>query len=246
MRPFDIATDCPDDQRPGNLQVAVELGSDARIDELLAHLQALMASTWRVGDWGGYSGQRQPSQSRMKVLQVQRIGARLEYDLAAEGIDPGFEAVLQNLVHAFHVRNGPVRSLRLGWSVLAPSRAAAHTLPWDFEPCPFVLDFELEHAQVGIEAVFAEKVDPRSPEAREVLAALDAWTMLAMSGGFCDESYPAKVSTLNVADDWSVSSAGMNCLLDDVAVADEAFSSLINIVQTVHHRWARIESLGIG
>lgn len=246
-RPF--ATHCHSAplSRGGNLQVILQLKAGVELNEdLLASLRRPFRGLSKMGQWGGMAGDRYEPQQSTIALETdgKRIGARdVRWDFDTTKVHPGTAFVIQNMVHILHLYVTPIESLVLRSPLLRDGVPVREELPYDYEPYPFTVNYEIENTQVLVDVDFRDRQDPLVAEPfRE---AWDAWYEVAAHGGFCSEDAPPEEAIIFVEDDFKVTSTGIGGVFDDVVIDDAGFYCLINMLQVLHHRLTPIDEVTI-
>jgi hypothetical protein len=227
----------------GNLQICIRLqphgGAVAPSAEALGELFRALA---RVGQWGGMAGSDiAPIDSSMTLLADAHPLGHNEFLWAysAQNVDAGTGLVIENLVHHVHLRGQRVEVLQIRSPILSKRHSVRVTLPTYFEPLPFEMEYDVENTQVLVDIDSEGSWNAQALEPfREVW---DAWTLIAMSGAFADETYPPAQASLAVEDDLTITSTGMGAAFDDVNIADAGFYCLVNSLQVFHEKLAPIQ-----
>ncbi|HKU42914.1 MAG TPA: hypothetical protein VJR89_32365 [Polyangiales bacterium] len=246
--PFRVATDASLSLPDGNLQVFVRLARRVALDAAARSRLAAPIRAWSsFGDAGGLAGAAHaPETSRLKTLiEAQLTGQANELVWAFEvaNVDAGALVVLQNVLHHVHLLGTDIDSVALHGALVRTGRPVAGELPVDYEPYAFDVEYGMERAQVLVDVEFDQPLEPAQ------LAALErgwsAWEIVAGFGGFADETYPPGKASLAVEDALRVTSTGASANYDDVAIADAGFYCLVNLLQAIRARGARIAGVVI-
>lgn len=245
--PFTIAVHHGADSKVGNLQLAVGIqGEPSSTQEVRGLITRTLDSLARAAAWGGMAGESySPIESRMTIIVADRLigSATYLWGFDCENVDPAVLLVIKNLIHRVHVRLGCVERLEFRSSLPGTTRQLPVSLPCDYEPHAFSVEYGMTTAQVLVDADFQRRYDTGKLTAFR--DAWEAWETIAIAGGFADETYPPEKSTLSIEDDLRITSTGLSCAFDGVAIADAGFYCLVNMLQTFNHRLARVEQVTI-
>ena len=247
LKPFITAVYYGPDPEMGNLQVVVGIHDELRATtEARELVTRALDNLSHVAAWGGMAGELyQPLQSRMSTVVADLpIGAgKYLWGFECENIHPGILLVIKNLTQRVHLRVPAIESLELRSSLPRTGGRMAIALPCDYEPHGFPVDYDMTTAQVLVHVDFQGRHDPAALAGFR--QAWEAWQSVAVEGGFADETYLPDKSTLHIEDDLQITSTGLSCAFDGVAIADAGFHCLVNMLQTFNHRLARIEQVTI-
>jgi hypothetical protein len=246
--PFRVATDSNLSLPDGNLQVFVRLARRVALDEVTRAKLAMPVRAWSTfGDVGGLAGAAHPpASSRLKALIEARLTGQaneLVWAFEAANLDPGAILVLQNVLHHVHLLGTEIDSVAIYGTLVRTGRAVPGELPVDHEPYAFEVEYGMEQAQVLVDVDFDAPLEPDHVTALQ--HGWNAWEIVAGFGAFADETYPPGRASLAVEDDLRVVSTGASANYDDVAIADAGFYCLVNMLQALHARGARIASVVI-
>ncbi|MGC3987173.1 MAG: hypothetical protein QM777_21875 [Pseudorhodoferax sp.] len=246
-RPFATTCHCAPHPGGGNLQVTLNLdpGHDITPDVLL-RLRRPFEALEKIGRWGAMSGVGFPPRDSTMALVANGVKAgphSVRWDFQAIHVDRGTAFVIQNLVHHLHLHVVPVVALAIRSPLVRDGASIDEELPDDYEPCPFTVHDGRESTKVSIDVEFSARMP--SSAAEPFREAWDGWYDVCAHGGFASEDYPLEETSIYIEDDLKVVGDGIGGVFDDVVVDDAAFSCLVNMLQTLHHRLTPIATVTI-
>jgi hypothetical protein len=230
----------------GNLQVVVGFqDEESGVVDARSLITPALQNLVDIAAWGGMAGDLyEPANSRMAMVVTDSMisAGRHLWGFECRDVHPGILLVVQNLLERFHQRSRGIATVEFR-STLAKTSEAADSLPCDYEPYPFLVEYGMSTAQVLVDVDFDGRYDASG--LNDFRRPWRAWESVAIDGGFSDATYPVEKSTLHVEDDLCITSTGLSCSFDGVAIADAGFYCLVNMLQTFHHRLARVEHVMI-
>jgi hypothetical protein len=189
----------------------------------------------------------QPDQSEIRSSRTLFPNAQTAiWSFADARIDPGSLTVLVNFVEYIHTKFVPVTDLEVKWAQIArltdPSR---DDFPQAHQPVSF--DFTYDDALSSFDIV-VEFHEPQPIErVEEIEGIVGAWFSGANLGGYGDDSSAPAITSIKFAPDVStVSEDSIVWYIDRFACTRQAIDGLVNVVEKVHRRHARVRSLEIG
>lgn len=237
-RPFVTRLHPMTDNGQGNVLVIVQFHGQPPLDTpQVESLQRPFVALSRIGQWGALAGCfNSPNQSSLPLLKwaLSQDLTQFHCLFSAKGSDPGLFFMIQNLVHFIHDNIAAVQVLEIHSSQLTAESGVAEELPGMYEPCPFLLNYEMESAQVCVDVDFTERWNPAFAESFRT--AWEAWYDVAFHGGFCSEDYLPGETSIFIEDDLQITSTGLGAVYSDVTIDDAGFKCLINMLQVFHSR----------
>ncbi|MCC7155137.1 MAG: hypothetical protein IT161_11225 [Bryobacterales bacterium] len=229
------------------MQVVLQFKTGVELTEdLVMRLDRPFRALAKMGQWGGMAGDSYAPQQSTIVLVADGTrhgigGVRWEFEVTR--VHSGTAFVIQNVAHYLHLNVAPLESLVLRSQLLSDGAPVREELPEDYEPHPFIVNYERESTQVSVDVDFSDRQDPVAAEPfRE---AWDAWYEVAAHGGFSSEDYAPEETKIFVEEELQVTSTGIGGVFDDVVIDDAGFYCLINMLEVLHHRLTPITEVTI-
>lgn len=241
-RPFKVSCSAISSSgAPDEFDVSVALREGGDPSRLISALHAVSD----VGAMGGFAGEGFAPWASVAVLQraPSISGQWIHASYRVTNVDRLILSVLINLAHTFHTHVASVETVALAGDLVKDSSAIPVEFPDHYEPCPFALEYNVEGAQVTVDADFLLRRDPA--DVTWLHDKLGSWILVAALGGFSDETFPPEISRIDVEEGPSVLSTGFGISLDNVAIADGGFHCLVNMCEWVHANVAPLESVVI-
>lgn len=231
---------------PSMLEVTVRFARPLpEAETLLNALRAPIEHFFHVGTLGGLAGETlHPLRSGLELLHHYPLGNDgFFWAFRQVRIHPGALLILENLFHTIHLKVASLRELLILSDMVPDGRRPMLELPFVYEPLPFDYSNESEDPTVRIE-VELQEAQPDTKR-KQLIDAWWRWFHLAMAGGFADETYLPGNNQLFPNDEPRSYPSELTFVLDDVAVSDQAFDSLVNMFHVLHHSVARIQAVTI-
>jgi len=199
----------------------------------------------KMGVWGGFAGDTHPPpQSTMALVDDGVVGGagdvRWLYEVT--NVHPGLAYVIQNIVHHIHLNFAHVKLLEIHAPWLMDGGIVSETPLNDYEPYPFIVNYDPEDVQVTFDAEFVDRQDPNV--IHSFIDGWNGWIEVARFGGFCSDDVTPEMTKF-YGEELGITSVGIGTGFTRVFIDDSGWYCLINMVQTLHHRIAAISEVTI-
>ncbi len=229
------------------MQVILRLKRNIELTEdLIVNLRRPFRGLANMGQWGGMAGDMyEPHQSTITLVNDGALlgSNEIQWGFDTTQVHPGTAFVIQNIGHFLHLNLTPIEALVIRSPLLRDGLSVKEELPYDYEPYPFTVNYEIESGQVVIDVDFRDRQPPNAAEPFH--QAWDGWYEVAAHGGFCSEDFLPEEVKIFIEDELRVTSTGIGGVFDDVVIDDAGFYCFINMLQVLHHRFIPIAEVTI-
>jgi hypothetical protein len=190
--------------------------------------------------------QYSPQDSGIGLAEARVDGTRIRWTFSDVRISSCSWHLLLNVLHAFHEKVSPIRSVDLSWQDLSQAaKAGIPIFPAIAAPLPFELIYEPDDEVFDIIVDFAEAQDEdRLTAINEVLG---HWLCAVDLGAYGDESLAPEVQRVLFDSDEPCTMDSRSLVWSIVRFhsTPNALAGLVNVVSKIHQRLGRVEALTI-
>lgn len=243
-RPFRVLFDTAGEAE--RLEITIDFRSPIDADAQLT-VSEVMTAFAKLGASGALAGDRyDPGKSITLLEDSEMTPQRCQWVFRAVHIDPSSVCIVLNMIHYIYLQHVPVATARIAWPAIAQLKdpmAVQFPQRWPG------LSFPLEIGELLDDIDFAvEFAEPQSDEiSKSVVDAMSVWLLASHRGAYADDAFsPARTAVFLGPDVMEVSSHKVVWFIEIMRCHEDALEGLVNLLERVHQRLARIGRVEIG
>lgn len=228
------------------LEIAIDFRSPIDDDAQLTVSEAMMAFA-KLSASGALAGQSYDPGESGAILEDSQISPqRCQWIFGAVRIDPSSVCIVLNIIHYIYLQQVPVATARIAWPAIARLK---NPMAVQFPQRWPGLSFQLEIGELLDDIDFAvEFAEPLNDEkSKSVVDAMSVWLLATHRGAYADDAFnPAKTAVFLGPDVMEVSPHRVIWFIEVMRCHEDALEGLVNLLERVHQRLARISRVEIG
>jgi hypothetical protein len=231
---------------PNRLEVMIDFQAPVNDDAKQGMLE-VMTTFAKLGAIGGLAGHNyDPGQTSLTLETSQIMSQGSHWVFQNVRIDPVSVFILLNMIHYIHMEDAPLTMVRIAWPAVSQLKdPMAIQFPERWPHLSFPVDIGNLLDDIDVDIKFNEPQE--NDVIQRIVETMSVWLLATHRGVYADDAFDPSESAVFLGPDvMDVSPDRIIWFIEIMRCNDSALDGLLNVLEWVHQRVARISRVEMG